>query len=187
MIENLYRFKDELTREGIIFCFNGPTSQEILVSIGEALRHKMREDEAGLTTSNKVFSIFVEQVQNIIRYSAETVCANDLNCELRLGIVAVGRQDDNYYVLCGNRIETEKAETLRGILETLRGMDKKRLKTYFKETIRAPRPAESRGAGLGFIEMARKASGPIEYEIRPIDDRYSFFSYKAVIQKQGAK
>jgi hypothetical protein len=40
---------------------------------------------------------------------------------------------------------------------------------------------ESKGAGLGFIEMARKVSLPIEYEFVPMEDDYSFFCLKATI------
>jgi 5'-phosphate synthase pdxT subunit len=35
--------------------------------------------------------------------------------------------------------------------------------------------------GLGLIDMSRKASQPLEYAIREIDERYCFFSLKATV------
>jgi hypothetical protein len=36
-------------------------------------------------------------------------------------------------------------------------------------------------SGLGLIDMSRKASQPLGYSLRDIDDRHCFFSLKAII------
>jgi hypothetical protein len=184
MIEDLAAFKMKLSRDGIIFCFNGPTSQEILTSIGEALRQKMKEEETSVSTAQRVFSIFVEQMQNIIRYSAEKIIVPDVGNELRLGIVIVGSKDNAYYVLCGNRIENSDREKLSDMLVRIQEMDKNELKEYYKKKRKSARIGENRGAGLGFIEMAKKASEPIMFEIRKLDEHHSFFTFKAVIKQE---
>ena len=38
-----------------------------------------------------------------------------------------------------------------------------------------------RGAGLGFIEMAKKSSEPIEYVFQNIDNTHSFFTIRITI------
>jgi hypothetical protein len=42
MINDLYDFRENLIREGIFFCFNGPVSQNILAEIGSALEQRMK-------------------------------------------------------------------------------------------------------------------------------------------------
>ncbi|CAN2041168.1 ATP-binding protein [Candidatus Magnetomoraceae bacterium gMMP-15] len=179
MTEDLYKFKQELTSEGIIFCFNGPTSQDVLVTIGDALRMKMQEEDVSMSTTIKVFSVFVEQVQNIIYYSAEKI--NSPNNDLRLGIIAVGRKNNKYYVVGGNLVQAEKTTALQEKLSIIQNMDKKQLKSYYKEQRKKGRPETSKGAGLGFIEMARKSSEPISYDIKIINEDVAFFSFKAII------
>ncbi|MBW2011613.1 MAG: hypothetical protein JRI32_08240, partial [Deltaproteobacteria bacterium] len=72
-LDRLYgKFKDD----GVIFCFSGPVSQVMLESLGETLRKKMQHDLIVFSTIHKVFSIFIEQAQNILNYSAEVVAAN---------------------------------------------------------------------------------------------------------------
>ncbi|WP_042695872.1 DUF6272 family protein, partial [Azospirillum sp. B506] len=65
---------------------------------------------------------------------------------------------------------------LSAMLDRLRGQDKAGLKAIYKEQSRKPREAGASGAGLGLIDMARKATRPLEYSLRPVDDAYYFFS-----------
>lgn len=186
MIKNLYEFRQELNQKGIFFSFNGPVSVDILIEIGDTLKHKMKLEEASTTTILSVFSIVVEQLQNIHFYSAQkamkvgSVSAKD---EFGLGIIVVGVQDGNYFVLSGNPVANEKIPKLTGKLEKITIMDKKELRKYYKKKLRASSDEDSKGAGLGLIEMARKASEIIEYDFQKIDDNFSFFSLNIIIKR----
>ncbi len=70
-MHQIQRFYEQLKEEGIIFSFSGPVSQSLLEGIGETLRQKMTLEETSTTVTQKVFSIFVELMQNVINYSAE--------------------------------------------------------------------------------------------------------------------
>ncbi len=183
MLENLYNFKTELNQRGIFFCFSGPISQELLVEIGDTLKNKMRLEDTSSSTVFNVFAMFVEQVQNIIHYSAEKIPLNEPEkAELSSGIVVVGYENEHYYVLCGNMIECKTVDRLREKLTALQNMSKDELKRYYKEQRKKKVPEEdSRGAGLGFIELARKAVKPIEFDFKSVDAGYSFFSLKTII------
>lgn len=182
MIENLYGLYRGLKQDGIIFCFSGPTSQSVVEGIGEALRHKMELEETSMTVSHRVFSIFVEQMQNVVNYSAEKVPdVTEAERDLRSGMVVVGKKDDRFYVISGNYITRDDAARLAAILDRLRGMDKEELKAFYKEQRRREPDAGSKGAGLGLIDTARKASEPLSYQMADVDDRYAFLSINAVI------
>lgn len=175
----LHDLKVELEGKGILFCFCGPMTQDIVVGIGETLKQKMKMEETSATTSIKVFSIFVEQMQNVIFYSTErTVTPQG---ELSLGIIVVGKTEENYYVLCGNQINKRQADRLEPQLSELKTMDKAQMKEMYKAKRKQGPDEESKGAGLGFLEMARKASQPIEYEIKQLNDEDYFFSIKITI------
>lgn len=184
MRSNLYEVRQYLEKQGIFFAMNGPISQDVMVEIADTLRQKMRLEEAGSTTILRVFSTLVEQAQNIIYYSAETLPRDDFQeCKegIRLGTIAVGYEDDHYFVLTGNLIERAQVEGLRQKLTVLQKMDKEELKKYYKEQRRKEGETDSRGAGLGFIEMAKKSGKPIEFDFMEIDENLLFFSVKTVI------
>ena len=70
---SMLEFKNYLTENGIVFCYSGYMTEDILHGIGSALKKKLDLEEVDRKVSKAAFAIFVEQVQNIIRYSAETV------------------------------------------------------------------------------------------------------------------
>jgi len=186
MLQNLYDFKKDLNKRGIFFCFSGPVSQDLLVEIGATLKLKMTLEEAHNAIALRVFSMVVEQAQNIIHYSAEKcpkeiMPDSDKQDELSIGIIAVGYESEHYFVLCGNRVYNEEVERLTEKLCMLQKMDKEELKKLYKEQRKKGPDDKSKGAGLGFIDMAKKASRPIEFDFRKIDEKFSFFSTKTVI------
>jgi len=176
---DLYDYKQGLQEDGIIFSFSGPMSHEIIEGIGSAIRVKIGEGEQGdRKAALKVFAIFVEQVENVINYSVEKDYEES---QLSFGIVVIGKKEGVFFISGGNKIQNDKVEKLDTNLSKLALMDKDALKTYYKEKRRASKEADSKGAGIGFIEMARKSSKPIEYTFKKIDEEYSFFTIKISI------
>ena len=171
---NLYEYKQVLEDDGIIFSFSGPMSHEIIVSIGSTIRQKVIEDDDGnKNIALKVFAVFVEQAENIIHYSEEKSYSDS---ELSFGIVAIGKKKGSFFISCGNKIKNDKEANLHQSLSKISGMDKDELKAYYKEKRRSETPSNSKGAGIGFIEMARKSSKPLEFAFKKIDSDYSFFN-----------
>lgn len=184
MPDDLFEFKRELTKRGIFFSFSGPFSQDLLVEIGAILRRKMELKDASNLTIIRVFSMVVELAQNIIHYSAERFPGNassEAKEDLSLGIITVGYESDHYFVACGNIIYRDASQKLRNRLTNLKKMSRQELKAHYKQRRKTKPEDGSRGAGLGFIEMAKKASKPIDFSIRDIDEKYSFFSIKIII------
>ena len=64
-------FHKLLLSRGTFFCYSGLLSEEVLSAISSIVREQVTDidHDEGLTT--RVFGIFIEQTQNIIRYSEE--------------------------------------------------------------------------------------------------------------------
>lgn len=182
LAKEYYDFKQSIDSKGIIFSFSGYVSEGILFALGEALKQKMTADETDANTTKKVFSVFVEQAQNVIRYSSDKQEGDvGRKIELSSGVITVGREDDKFFVICANVVEKADVEKLKERLQMLRTMDKEQLKAHYKEKLKEPPEAQSKGATIGLIEIARRASEPIEFDFADIDDKNSFFCLKAYI------
>ena len=167
--------------EGIIFYFHGPVSQGVVEGIGEVVRTKMRHDDVGMKVTQRVFTILIEQMQNIVRYSSDRLANDERGSEAARGQVVIGLDDNgDYFISCGNRIRTEDGEKLFEKIEQVRQMSPDELKQFYKEQRRKGPDASSKGAGLGLIEMARKSQKPLDYAIVPMDEETSFFSMKVI-------
>jgi hypothetical protein len=181
-------FRKELEDRGIVFSYSGYLNEDILSGIGNALRSKMTIDRTEEKISRAVFSAFVEQVQNVIRYSAETSSqassgevAGEEAVVLPYGVVAIGEYPDGqHFVTCCNMVLSSDTKKLSEQLESIRGLDRKELGALMRQQLRDGPPEGSKGAGVGFIAIAREAHGNWEYDIvENAKEGFDFFSFEA--------
>jgi hypothetical protein len=184
----LMDLRSMLHTQGVIFAYSGYVTEPVLSGVGEALKQKLTIDDADTKTLRSVFAIFVEQMQNMIRYSAETVHTlppppSDAGAlmAIRYGILTIGKEGGDYVVCAGNLIQRTDVERLRARLSKIRDMSKEELKALYKEKLRADPEQGSKGAGLGFMEIARRATRPIEFDFADVDGDHAFFALKATI------
>lgn len=179
---DLYDFYQEAKGKNIIFYYCGPVAHAGIEGVAQTLRKNLEYEEAGNLTAQSVFSVFIEQMQNILNYSAERVSKpEEEGHDLRVGVVVIGHDKKGYFIMCGNRMHSADVPALSEKLELIRNMNKEELKILYKERRRMDPAPESKGAGLGLIEMARKGTEPIEYDFLPVDDEFSFFTIKVVV------
>jgi len=183
MIGNLFELKKELADQGILFSFSGLISQDLMVEMGETLIKQMQIENVNARITARVFAVLVEQIQNIIHYSAEKVTRKlpEGTEDLSQGIVTIGHEDTHYFVLTGNLVEKRDVEPMSKKLTALQSMSSEEIKAYYKKKRREDPEKTSKGAGLGFIEMARKSTEIFQFEFKEVDDSYSFFLLKTII------
>jgi hypothetical protein len=182
--EEQYQFRTLLRSKGMLFCYSGYLTEDILTGIGDAIQRKMEMEQASRKTSKSLFSVFVEQVQNIIRYSAEHEVDSSRDQDpndLRFGVLSVGRRDDAYFVSCCNLIRNEDSKRLEDSLRHIQSLDRAELISLYKQTLKNGRPEGSKGAGVGFIDIARHATRGFEFDFMKIDDTFSYFCLEAYV------
>lgn len=175
---DLYGLRETYNQQNILLCFNGPFSQGLIEEIGLALRRYLQSEAATSSAAIDVFAAYIELTQNIREYAL----AQNYSENLASATIVVGRdQEGRYEISAGNIVEPQDAEKLLERVQALASLDKAQLKAAYKEQLRKPR-SENEGAGLGLIDLARKASAPISCGIQPIDsEQKTFFSIRVVI------
>lgn len=181
LAKEMYDFRGQLQEKGIIFCYSGYMTEEILSGIGNAVKKKLEHEDADKKTSKGLFSIFVEQVQNVIRYSAEVSPQEEgeRKQDLRYGALTVGKEEGEYFISCCNLIQQKDVDRLGSALDNIKGLDADGLKSLYKETLKGETPEGSKGAGVGFIDIARRASRGFEFDFFKVDEGHSYFCLKA--------
>ncbi len=179
---NLWELRQELDAANILICFNGPLSQSIIEQLGVAVRRHLEADALDEGMLYDVFAVYIEQSQNIQNYTARKATEGGSPNGVRFdaATIAIGRvEPDHYLVTSGNPIAKADVPALTAMLDELAGLDAGGLKALYREQRRKPR--EGKGAGLGLIDMARKASRPLEYQVREMDEHTAYFHLIAVI------
>lgn len=164
-----------LQNYGVMISFSGPFSQEIIEELADAVKRYLAIEATSAKDTFTVLTVFIEQTQNIKKYSARQSGALEEQIA-NSGIVAIGKTAEGYFVSSGNLVAAADGAALAAKLENIAGLDNAGLKKLFKEQMKREIPPGSTGAGLGLIDMARKACEPLQYSLVRLDETLSFFT-----------
>ncbi|MBK1650051.1 SiaB family protein kinase [Rhabdochromatium marinum] len=182
LARDYFEFQQLTGNRGLIFSFVGFLSEGILYSLGEMLKQKMSLEDTDAKITRRVFSVFVEQVQNILRYSSERVSDEPhASVALSSGMISVGREANGFFVICGNVVREQEAAALDQRLTTIAKLNPDELKSLYREKLREPVESDAIGGNVGLIEIARRSSRPIEFDFVPVGEQQMFFCLKAYI------
>ncbi|MEY6431533.1 SiaB family protein kinase [Thioalkalicoccus limnaeus] len=166
---------------GLIFFYVGYFSQNIINAIGDAVRLRLEYSEMPGGLRRRIFSIFIEMAQNVVRYSSDQLVSGPQQNELRAGSVCITQENGRFLIICKNPVTQDWAERLRPVLEELRLMSVEEIKRSYREQLRKELPADSVGAGLGLLTIARDSDGPIEFALEPDPTGELLFTLKATL------
>ena len=148
--------------------YTGYFSQQHIVAMGDVVRAWLDKHESSLPLRRRLFSVFIEMGQNIVRYSSDERYIGTDKEELRFGSLCLHTDHANYYLETANLVGYEASSLLQNNLDVLRTMTQAEIKQAWKQNLRSEAPATSKGANIGLLTMARDTSEPLEYRIHPL-------------------
>ena len=184
LYEEFNDFWDVARKRNIIFFYVGYFSQHVVAAISETIKARLDTAGAAGPTRRRIFSSFVEMSQNIMHYSSDTLTPDaQTENQMRRGSVCIGMKGDSFFLLCANPVDSSTVHRIRSRLDPLHTMTMDEIKSAYKKALREETPADSKGAGLGFLTIARDASEPLEFEFVPDaqDPDNTVFCIKAII------
>jgi hypothetical protein len=177
---NLMEYGKMLTERDISIFYSGPVWADGIDGLAEFLLKRLDMDEIPLSASQSVFSVFVEQLNNLLMYSTEKEhfeYEEKPAVSASRGVFVMGKTDGRYFVQTGNLMKNSSVELLKNRIDHLNTLDKQQLRQFLKEQRRAENDnPESRGAGIGLIEVARRATSKIDYDLIPCGEGSTYFS-----------
>ncbi|MBN1112669.1 MAG: SiaB family protein kinase [Bacteroidales bacterium] len=174
-------YKSMKARE-ITLVYEGEINHQITKAFTSLAETNMAKDEEANSVQKKVFHVMVECLQNVSKH-AEGLPIYDFEPNSR-GIFMVSKNETYYTITTGNLIGNEKIEGLTKLLEQINELDKDGLSILYKTQIKQGRLSEKGGAGLGFIDIAKKTGNKIDFNFLPIeDDSHHFFILTANITR----
>jgi hypothetical protein len=181
MNQDLLHIRNALRENGILISFSGRLSQALIEEYGEAVKKYLESEEVPKNDIYQTFAVFIEQTQNIKNYCSSKLESENYEEISGSCIVTIGKTESSHFIYSGNLLENEDIPKLVRKLDLLKTLDKTQLKQLYKETLKKDFQPEETGAGIGLIDIARKASMPLEYSITEVGNSLSFFMLKAVV------
>jgi len=181
-LEYVYDFYRSMTANRVNLVYEGEITHQITKAFTSLTESNMALEDESNTVQKKVFHVMVECLQNISKHADPL---HESNSGIGRGIFMVSKLQDEYAVTTGNIVIEGKVAELTKMLESINGLDKEGLKLLYKQQIRDGRLSEKGGAGLGFIDIARKTGRPLEFHFLTVNDEYSFFILTSRISRNG--
>lgn len=182
MTDQIYDLHLLMRNNEIVLAYSGEFTQEITKSVLAMTEKNLESVGEEGNIKRKVFKVMVECLQNIVKHSEEN---KEKFEERKIGeaIFLIGKGEDCYNLITGNYIQTENTEIVKEKLEQVNNLDKDGLKQLYKDVIKNGQISDKGGAGLGFIDMARKSENKLEYNFIDENNGFSFFVLQTKINR----
>ncbi len=156
--------------KNILFLHEGDFTDIYVESYVEELETILDKIPNGTTNLKKksIFS-FVELFQNVIRHGKKQ------NPEKPQGLILLGIQENFVYIECYNYIESENIPKLLSSIESVNQMSQEQLKEECMDRLFNKKFTDKGGAGVGFIDMARRTRHKITYETFALPNEQTIF------------
>lgn len=155
----------------LLFAMNGAISNNLQNAILEVAENGLNNLACGTRLRKRAFHILVECLQNIMLHGDDF--SHDPHSQ---GQVMISALPDGVLIRTGNEVSQAQAVSIRKKLEKLDGCQEQALRETYKKQLVNGDLSDQGGAGLGFVDIARKSGNDIDYRFYPMDNNRLFFS-----------
>lgn len=178
LVKSVLNLYEEMYTSGIDLVYLGEFNHDITKMFANMADNRMDLDEEERSTKKKVYHVLVETLQNMNKHSDELSDKRNIGS----GLFIIGKKNGTYYIISSNKVTNNKKGVLEPMVETISKSSQEELKEMYKKQLKDGSLSEKGGAGLGLIDIARKAGGNISYQFLPYDEEYYYFILKAEIR-----
>ncbi|WP_026999979.1 SiaB family protein kinase [Eisenibacter elegans] len=166
------------TDETILLYYHGAFDAASLAAIGEELKQKLQDQPQ---VSWKIFAIFIELAQNIMRYAEECNICTRQHLDA-VGTCMLRQQGDTYRLTMANITNREGCEFVQTRCAEIAQTSPQEWRKM-KGRLRKEALAKGwDGAGIGLIQTAIWAENPLELQVYHVNDKVGLMSLVANIK-----
>ena len=177
----IYDLHRTMMSQSVILAYQGDITQDTTKSILTMAERSLQASAEDAAIKRKVFNVMVELLQNIVKHNEEIT---DGTIARHTGIFLIGREANGYSIMSGNPISKKNVPALRETLNRINKLDKDGLKDLYKNIIQGTTLSEKGGAGLGFVDMARKSGEKLLFDFPEISAAHCFFCLKVNVSPE---
>ena len=169
--------------EEVFFEFEGNITQDRIIEVVTYIKEELAKEGVLDTKIHHIIEVVVEVMQNILSYSVDSIDKGNNTYESKGKIVIIRNLNTGEYSIYScNFIDKLKREKINDRVGEFINLNKDELKELYKKNRRSRRAIHNRGAGLGLIMMARKASKPLGIDFKEIKNEKFLFTLQISLE-----
>ncbi|TRX48124.1 hypothetical protein FNH22_29635 [Fulvivirga sp. M361] len=163
-------------QERHIFGYVGLLSSENIDSLINEVETTLDGHVDSRVAKKRIFSILLESLQNLSAYIEQ-----DGIDEFRDALVCVNRDDESYYVYVGNFIMKRHYPSIESRIKIINALTNEQLRQLYRSILDYGSVTKTGGAGLGFIDVAKRSDEVVLHQYEDINEDIAFFTLKIVV------
>lgn len=180
-VTQLEPFFKKIDNNNIILVYEGEITHQIILGFNLLVEKRLDDIGEKINVHKKVFNALVELLQNI--YNHGDYKYNGENFKAGRGALALWHDEKHYHIVSCNIVNNKNIEKLNSLINKTNSLKGESLRDFYKEILANGRISKKGGAGLGFVDMARKSGNKLECKFVEIDSNISFFINKLKVTK----
>ena len=176
----LSEFYHLMKKNNVIMVYEGEFSQDITKSFLSMTESNFQSAMVNDSIIKKVYNIMMEVLQNICKHELKFLFDES---ESTKSLFIISENELEYQIITGNAINKDVINIIKDRIEKVNSLDQDGLKAFYKETRLNSTISEVGGAGLGFIDIARKSGNKISYHFKQINDGVFYFTQMVTVNK----
>jgi hypothetical protein len=170
--DNMSQLERLMAENNIYLLWSGHITPDVGKEVLSFTEAKLTEDDVESSQKRRVFSILVEIIENVAKYSP------GLEPEEKFGmpIAMIRFENRNYIITTGNLVRNEKVNQLTETIEKINRFNKAGLKELFRKSLSEQSGSTDSTGNMGLIDMARKSGSKLVYEFEKINDSFSYYT-----------
>lgn len=181
-IESFYRAAVEQQirlDEKIVLSHFGEFNQHKIDLLMRVVESAVLEQGDKRQTMKRLYSVMVEVMQNLAIHSTRDASGR------MFGFIILSRSETTYSIVSGNLMLEADRENLAQRIHSLNAMDDNQIRKAYVDTLCNEDFTDKGGAGLGMLTIAKRASGPIHFEIHSIQMPFAYVTMQVTLQIAG--
>lgn len=169
---SVYALFSQMRNDNVEYTYRGTFTSAISETILSLAERNLDMSDIGTKLRKRVYFIMVEGLQNITRHQTPEAQKGEIEYP---ALFVVQRKPEGYYITTGNAVAEGDIGMLTEQIEKINSLQADELKKYSIEVLRNGRISSKGGAGLGLIQIARKAGNKLFYKFKKIENDLNFF------------
>jgi hypothetical protein len=169
----------------IYMAFCGAINFIMIDSIATIISERLDILEKNINIKKKVFGVAIECLQNLGKHAVK-LSQFDKFSEYDPTSVSffLENKDRGYHICTINFVPNDLIKSIEAKLMLIKTSSKSDIKLKYNYTLLNSGFCEKGGMGLGFLDLALRTDGKMDYEFKPFNTDYSLFYFKTEIEKK---
>lgn len=171
----VYQLKKLVGQHKVLFVHEGYYTEGLVKQVLGFCELLFEQASLHSTHRRKLQNLMVEMLQNLTRHSEE------INNQEDKAIFMLTQDEAAFSVITGNLINAQQAHVIERKIESINTLTLEEIRqSYLNQASRIDISPKG-GAGLGFLDMARKSGNALKYDLLMMEQDVYFFVLKTTV------